>query len=193
MLKKIRGSAIVNSSIHRTAKIESGSHVVNSSLNKYSFCGYDCTIINCDIGAFCSIANNVSIGGARHPLEWVSTSPVFYEGRDSVKKKFSEHRRRKPLKTIIKNDVWIGEKAIIKEGVTISDGAVIGMGSVVTKDVGPYCIAAGSPARIIRRRFDEEMVNEMVRLEWWNFDDNKLKKYAQYITDPRRFLDELKK
>ena len=87
VLKKIRGSAIVNSKIHKTSKVESGSHIVNTVFDRHSFCGYDCEIFNCDIGSFCSIANNVIIGGGMHPIDWVSTSPVFYEGRDSVKLK----------------------------------------------------------------------------------------------------------
>ena len=103
LLKKLRGSAIVNTTIHKTSKVESGSHVVNTTFDKHSFCGYDCKIENCDIGSFCSIANHVIIGGAFHPMEWVSTSPVFYEGRDSVKAKFSIHKRESVKRT---TTVW---------------------------------------------------------------------------------------
>ena len=120
LIKKIRGSSIVNSKIHKTSKIESGSHIVNTTFDKYSFCGYDCEIINCEIGSFCSIASNVKIGGGRHPMEWVSMLPVFYEGRDSsVKAKFSEHKRDPVQKIIIGHDVWIGQSAIIKHGVNL--------------------------------------------------------------------------
>lgn len=149
--KKIRGKSILNSLIHPTSKIEAGSEVVNSKFNKHSFCGYNCEIINCDIGAYCSIANNVIIGGGMHPLDWVGTSPVFYEGTDSVKAKFSEHQRPAAKKTFIGNDIWIGQYAILKQGIVVGDGAVIGMGSVVTKDVLPYSIVAGNPAREIRK------------------------------------------
>lgn len=96
----MRGAAIRNSYIDATSKVESGSQFVNSRMNKYSFCGYDCQIVNCRIGMFCSIADNVKIGGARHPIEWVSTSPVFYSGRDSVKKKFSTFDRDEDKKLI---------------------------------------------------------------------------------------------
>src|SRR6185312_1217704 len=92
VLKKIRGSSIINSKIDKTSKVESGSHIVNTTFDRYSFCGYDCEIVNCDIGSFCSIANNVKIGGGMHPMQWVSMSPVFYEGRDSIKAKFSKHK-----------------------------------------------------------------------------------------------------
>ena len=89
VLKKIRGVAIRNSYIHPTSKAEAGTQFIDSNMEKYSFCGYDCKICNCEIGAYSSIADAVVIGGARHPIEWVSTSPVFYAGRDSVNKKFS--------------------------------------------------------------------------------------------------------
>lgn len=108
ILKKARLKSVVNSQIHRTSKVESGSNVVSVKMDRYSFCGYDCEIVNTEIGAFCSIANDVRIGGAMHPLEWVSTSPVFYRGRDSVKKKFVEFNRPTDKRTVIGNDVWLG-------------------------------------------------------------------------------------
>lgn len=187
--KKIRGSAINNCHIDKTSKIEPGSLVVNSTMLRHSFCGYDCEIINCDIGAFCSIANHVIIGGGRHPMEWVGMSPVFYEGRDSVKAKFSRHRREPVKRTAIGHDVWIGERVIIKQGVTIGTGAVIGMGSVVTKDVEPYTIVAGCPAKVIRKRFKESVITNLMKIQWWDFDDRKLTEYAQYFTDPDKFIE----
>ena len=190
-LKKIRGNAIVNSIIHPTSKVESGSHIVNTTFDKHSFCGYDCEIINCEIGSFCSIANNVKIGGGVHPMDWVSMSPVFYEGRDSVKAKFSVHKRKPPLRTIIGHDVWIGQSAIIKQGVTIGTGAVVGMGSIVTKDVAPYSIYAGSPSKELKKRFEDSIIQKLLQIEWWKFNDQELKHYANYFTDPKRFIQEL--
>ncbi len=191
MLKKLRGSAIINSSIHRTSKVESGSHIVNSTMDRYSFCGYDCKIINCNIGSFCSIADGVIIGGAMHPIEWVSTSPVFYYGKDSVKKKFAEYERPADKTTTIGSDVWIGDRAIIKAGVKIADGVVIGMGSVVTKDIEPYEIWAGNPAKFIRKRFDEETIARLLELKWFNLDDEAILKYAQAIRNPEEFINKI--
>ena len=94
--------------------------------------------------AFLSIANNVVIGGGKHPINWVGMSPVFYKGKDSVKAKFSSYEREKPLVTSIGHDVWIGRNAIIKGGVKIGNGSVIGMGSIITKDVLPYSIVGGT-------------------------------------------------
>lgn len=187
-LKKIRGAAIINSCIHSSAKIESGSHVVNSSFDRYSFCGYDCEIMNTVVGSFCSIANNVVIGGAMHPIDWVSMSPVFYEGRDSVKMKFSEHKRETDKRTSIGHDVWIGQGTVIKQGVHIGTGAVVGMGAVVTKNVGDYEIVAGNPARLIKKRFDDELIYALLKTEWWNFSDERLHELGKYFNDPVEFL-----
>ena len=191
LLKKVRGSAVINSTIHKTSKVESGSHIVNTTFGKHSFCGYDCEIFHCDIGSFCSIANKVIIGGGRHPIEWVSTSPVFYEGKDSVRAKFSEHKREKPLRTIIGNDVWIGNNVLVKQGVKIGTGAVIGMGSVVTKDIPDYTIAAGVPAKIIRKRFNDEIIQTLLNSKWWDLSDPKLKEAAQYFKEPNEFIKHL--
>lgn len=193
IIKKIRGSAIINSKIHKTSKVESGSHIVNSIFDKHSYCGYDCEIVNCGIGSFCSIANHVVIGGGKHPMEWVSMSPVFYEGRDSVKTKFSTHKREAVERTKIGHDVWIGEGVLIKQGITIGNGAVIGMGSVVAKDVEPYTIVAGCPANVIRKRFDDYIISRLQEIKWWEFEDEELKEYAQYFKNPKEFIDKVKK
>jgi acetyltransferase-like isoleucine patch superfamily enzyme len=190
IFKKLHRRAIKNSIIHKTSKIEAGSHIVNSTFGKHSFCGYDCEIVSADIGSFCSIANNVKIGGGMHPIEWVSTSPVFYMGRDSVKAKFSVHKRKPIEKTTIGNDVWIGEGAIIKQGIKIENGAVIGMGSIVTKDVTAYSIVAGNPAKPIKNRFDDITIQKLLDVKWWDFDELTLEMYAKYFTNPVTFIKE---
>lgn len=190
--KKLRLIGSKNSSIHNTSKLESGTSFVNSTIGKYSFCGYDCEITNTVIGSFCSIANGVVIGGGAHPIDWVSTSPVFYSGRDSVTAKFSEFERDAVRQTNIGSDVWIGQNAVIKQGVTIGSGAVIGMGSVVTKDVPPYTIVAGNPARMIRNRFEVELIKELLESEWWEMPDCELIKFANIIKSPEDFIDKLK-
>lgn len=191
VLKKLQGRAINNSVIHDTSTIGAGSRIENVKMDRYSFCGYDCKIINCSIGAFCSIADNVIIGGARHPIEWVSTSPVFYSGRDSIKKKFAKFDREKDLRTVIENDVWIGDRATIKAGVHVANGAVIGMGSVVTKNIGPYEIWGGNPAKLIRKRFDEDIVNHLNESKWWESSDIELKRLSEYIKEPEEFIKQL--
>ena len=192
LFSKLHGKALNGAKIHKTSKVEANSIVINSSFDKYSFCGYNCKIINTEIGAFSSIADNVTIGVAEHPIDWVSTSPVFYKGKDSVKKKFSEFEREPSKMTKIGNDVWIGENVTIRAGVKICDGAVIGMGAVVTKDVNPYEIVGGVPAKHIRFRFDDDLISKLTESKWWERDEAILEKAAQYIKCPIDFLEEIK-
>lgn len=193
ILKKIRLSSIQNSVVHPTAKVESGSSVFHSSMDRHSFCGYDCDIFHAEIGRFTSIANNVVIGGAKHPMEWVGMSPVFYQGRDSVRKKFSEYPLEKPAITLIGSDVWIGRSAIIISGVSIGDGAVVGAGSVVTKNVPAYGVVAGNPAKLLRYRFEEDIRFNLENIKWWDLDEVILADLAEYVKDPEKFIDAYKK
>tara|TARA_B110000211_G_C14093037_1_gene560507 strand:- start:5558 stop:6187 length:630 start_codon:yes stop_codon:yes gene_type:complete len=193
VIKKLRFAAIRNSTIDSTSKIESGSHFINSFMQRHSFCGYDCEITNTEIGSFCSIANGVIIGGGMHPIEWISTSPVFYSGRDSVKEKYSAHEREHPKQVVIGHDVWIGQNVLIKQGVTIGTGAIIGMGSIVTKDVQPYAIVAGNPASLIRFRFCDKTIESLLESQWWNSEDSQIKIAAKFAKEPDLFLRSLSK
>ena len=192
ILRKLRGSAIKNSQIHKTSKVEAGSQILNLLMDKHSFCGYDCEISNCEIGSFTSIANGVVIGGGMHPMDWVGMSPVFYKGPDSVKAKFSEFERDVVKTTFIGHDVWIGQNVLIKQGVNIGTGAVIGMGSVVTKDVPAYAIFAGNPAKLIRYRFNNDIVQRLLESKWWELDEKILSQVATNIREPEAFLNSLK-
>lgn len=189
IIKKLHLRAISNSDIHKTSKICSGSQIVNVKIGKYSDVGYDCIIINAEIGAFCSLGANIVIGGASHTIEWVSTSPVFNENKDHLPKKFSNHKFSLESKTVVGNDVWIGNNVMIKANVKISDGAVLGMGSIVTKDVGPYEIWAGNPAKLIKKRFEDDKIEKLLETQWWNLTDNEIEKIAPLFTDVDSFLN----
>lgn len=193
IFKKIRLSAIKSCTINETSKVESGSNLFNVTMGRYSFCGHDCEISNCSIGAFCSIVNGVVVGGGIHSCYWVSTLPVFYAGRDSVRAKFSIFKREAPLYTVIRHDVWIGQNCLIKQGVKIGNGAVVGMGGVVTRDVEPYSIVGGVLAKFIKRRFEPDIVHELENIRWWEFDEKKLKFYARFIRNPKLFIENIKK
>lgn len=184
----MRGSAIKNSIIHKNSKIESGTQAINLKMGRHSYSGYDCNFLNVEIKSFCSIASKVIIGGAHHPLEFVSTSPVFLSHKDSLKTKFAKHEYLPVLQTTIGHDVWIGEGVYIKAGITVGDGAVIGTGAVVTRNIPPYAIVAGNPAKLIRMRFDEDTVNAFIKMQWWNLSDAKLIEVAQYFHDPQYML-----
>jgi acetyltransferase-like isoleucine patch superfamily enzyme len=126
---------------------------------------------NLKIGKFCSIAMNVTIYlGSEHQMNWVTTYPFF------AKFKEAKHTGNTTKGDVnIGNDVWIADGAIILSGVTIGDGAVIGARAVVSKDVKPYEIVAGNPARHIRYRFDEDTRNKLLKIKWWNWDIEKIK------------------
>lgn len=191
--KILRGKSVINSTIDKTAVINSGSSVSASKVGKYSYCGYDCEISNAEIGNYCSIAGQVFIGGAEHPMDWVSTSPVFQNVKHSGStKRFCKKELEPSKKTLIGNDVWIGYRAIIKQGVKIGDGAVIASGAVVTKDVVPYSVVGGCPAKHIRFRFSENIINEMLAIKWWDLPDDDIQKVAEYIDCPIKFIEKVK-
>lgn len=192
IIKKINIPSLKNSDVHKTSKVCSASQVVNSSINKYSYVGNGCTVVNTEIGSFCSIADNCIVGGASHPINWVSTSPVFHEGKNVLRKNFSSHSYNTVEKTIIENDVWIGSNCLIKSGVKIKNGAVIGMGSIVTKDVESYEIWAGNPAKKIKDRFPEDTADFLSRSQWWNYTEENLEKIAKKINDVEVFKKELR-
>lgn len=189
LLRKIRLTGIRLSTVHPSSMLESGTMFHHSTIGRHSFCGYDCDVAYADIGNFVSIANSVVIGGGRHPMEWVGMSPVFYEGRDSVKAKFSQHARPPAQRVLIGHDVWIGRSAIVLPGVTVGDGAVVGAGAVVTKDVPPYAIVAGNPAQLIRYRFDEPTVQRLQATAWWLLDDAALRRLGPHTNNVQKFLD----
>ncbi len=192
--KYVLGKAIINSKIHKTASVSSGSSLVNTIINKYSYSGYDCFFSNCIIGKYCSIADNVYIGGAEHPLYWVSTSPVFQNVKNSgPTKRFVKYDLDKIKTTIIGNDVWIGQGAFIKQGVKIGDGAVIAARAVVIKDVEPYSIVGGCPAKLIKFRFDEEIIKRLLLSAWWDLSEDNLEKVAKFIKEPEIFLTKIEK
>jgi acetyltransferase-like isoleucine patch superfamily enzyme len=191
LIKKMHLRAILNSQIPRTSNVCAGSHLVNVKMGKYSDIGYDCCITNTTIGSFCSFGSNIKIGGANHTIDWVSTSQVFNKNRDSLKKKFSYHPFEPFQLTKIGNDVWIGDNAMIKAGIAIGDGTIIGMGSIVTKDIPSYEIWGGNPARLLKKRFDDNIIMKLSAIKWWEWDDQRIKDKAMYFNNPTEFYKNL--
>ncbi len=181
-------AALQNSTVHKKAAICSFSKFYRSEIGKYSYVGTHTFITNTHIGNFTSISGNCYIGGTCHPLNWVSSSPVFHKWENILHTNFAKFEYDIFQETYIGNDVWIVEACKIKAGVHIADGAVIGMGSVLTKDVGPYEIWAGNPAKLIRKRFDDETIEKLLNTRWWNFDEDKVFKYAKTFNNPNEFL-----
>lgn len=156
------------------------------------------------IGRYCSIARGVSALGEGHPIDHFSTSPVFYKPRlypfaaDEATYRLSQFRKkewhaestRSPIR--IGNDVWIGRAAVLKDGVSIGHGSIVAQGALVTKDVPPYAIVGGIPARVIRFRFPESTVERLLRSQWWQYAYTD---FAGIATDdrPEDFVDDLEK
>ena len=182
--------SIKKSKIHKTSRISNGSSVISCNIDKYSYVGDYTYMSNVDVGKFTSVSSFCAIGGGNHTMDWVSTSPVFNSYRSILRYHFSNHEFNPHKTTYIGNDVWIGAHVLIKSGVKISDGAVIGMGSVVTKDIGPYEIWAGNPARMIRKRFTDDVIEQLLQTKWWDLGDKKIKYYAQSMNDVGKFLEQ---
>ncbi len=130
------------------------------------------------IGSFCSISSNVQIYlGGDHRSDWVTTSPlnVFFEQKDQL-----QHEQTKG-DIIIGNDVWICGNATILSGVTIGHGAVIGNGALLSRDVAPYSIVAGNPAKHIRYRFETDVIEQLLAIAWWDWPENTLRQHIDKI------------
>ncbi len=131
------------------------------------------------IGKYCSIGKNCEIAAYDHPIDWLSTSVVSYNIATyfpDFKDTFKQHKVNRPKITTIGNDVWIGSLVIIKRGITIGDGAIVGGGAVVTKDVPPYAIVGGVPAKILKYRFNDTIINQLLKIKWWHLSYELLSK-----------------
>lgn len=150
---------------------------VHSGVNigRYSFINCDTVIYSgVSIGRYCSFGRNCEIGVADHPITMLSSHNFQYSEklfpRDIAYKAVKRKKNNFQKKTVIGNDVWIGAKAIVRGGVKIGDGSIIAAGAVVVKDVEPYSIVGGVPAKFIRNRFSDEIIKDLISLKWWEKD-----------------------
>ena len=186
----INRPALRNCKIDKTSKVGTGSNCIELQLGRYSYMGKNNSVANTKIGSFCSIASYCAIGGGAHPVDMVSTSPVFYSGNNIFKRNFGDIKAELNKPVIIGNDVWIGEGVFIKDGITIGDGAIIGAHSVVTKDVPPYAIVAGAPSTLIRYRFSEDEIKCLLEIKWWEWPDEKLFSSGHLFNTVKEFIGE---
>jgi acetyltransferase-like isoleucine patch superfamily enzyme len=139
------------------------------------------------IGKYCSISFDVKLGLAPHPLDYISTSPLFYSKRRGLIPESTFHENDRGFVTV-GHDVLISANVIVLAGVNIGNGAVIGAGAVVNKDVPPYAIVAGVPARVIRYRFSPDEIEKLQKSEFWNSSPEKLLTFKQSFNNVPEFL-----
>jgi virginiamycin A acetyltransferase len=144
---------------------------------------FDFTGDKLKIGKFCMIASDVTfvMNGANHLTEGISSYPFAVFGGDwACAMEGKSYPSRGDI--VVGNDVWLGYKSVVMSGVTIGDGAIIGAYSVVTKDVPPYAIVGGNPAKIIRKRFSDSDIERLLKLAWWDWDFEKISRNVKHLT-----------
>lgn len=183
LAKKLQGfNAYVLSYADKSSSFSEYTHlyaksvVINSRVGRFSYLA-NARVTNATIGGFCSIGPEVIIGGlGAHPTHFVSSHPVFYSPLKQAGITFFTTNTFEELQpVVVGHDVWIGARALVLDGVTIGDGAVIAAGAVVTQDVAPYAIVGGVPAKLIRYRFDSQTIEKLLSLNWWDWPIQKLK------------------
>ncbi len=165
--------------------------LLESSLGDYSYLAGDVTIIYSEIGKFCSIASHVTINPGNHPMGRVTQHHCTYRRvqyglDDHDDEGFFDWRRDNQC--VIGHDVWIGHGATVVAGVRIGTGAAVGAGAVVTKDVAPYEVVVGVPARPIRKRFSDDVIEKLLRVAWWDWDRRALEERFHDLMDLDAFL-----
>ena len=171
----------LNPNFHGNNKVKS------ITIGKHSYVTYNTIIYYCDIGNYCSIGPNVVIGYGDHPTNFLTTSPRIYYNHKIFDRDQVDALTKNSFKRVyIKNDVWIGANVFIKNGVTIGNGAIIAAGAVVTSDVGDYEIVGGVPAKLIKMRFDIDIVLLLLKTKWWELEIEELKNFEKVILSPTK-------
>lgn len=183
---------ILNSFAGEWASIGPHSKVIESRIGDYTYAMDDVTINYAEIGKFTSIASHVCINPVDHPMNRATQHHMTYRRAaygfaESDDEAFFDWRRGR--RVTIGHDVWIGHGAIIMKGVTIGSGAVVGSGAIVTKDVEPYTIVAGVPARPLRPRFPREIAERLLRISWWDWPRELLEERFGELNDVDRFIE----
>lgn len=168
-----------NVEVDKTAYIYRGVKAKHAKIGAYSYIAANTDIENAVIGKYCSIADHCRVGMSGHSLSYLSTSPIFTQVVNALQERWIDkdvfEYKSEVETTVLGNDVWVGSHVLINGGVTVGDGACIAAGAVVVKDVPPYAIVGGVPAKIIRYRFSEDVIAKLEEVKWWNFPEDILK------------------
>lgn len=162
--------------------------IFNAQIGCHSYCNDNTHIQNATIGKYSSIGAEVYIGIGSHPTNLVSTHPAFYSNNKAFETYSDDMYFEEYRKCMIGNDVWIGSRCTILNNIMIGDGAIVAYGAVVTKNVLPYSIVGGVPAKHIKFRFDEVVVNELLNIKWWELRDEFFRKNYKLFHNPLDFI-----
>ena len=180
---------ITQSLVSPHAKLYPPYNISNTQIGDYTYIAQNAKTSMATIGKFCSIGPNLLCGWGIHPINGISTAPMFYSILKQNGITLSEINKIEEQKKItIGNDVFIGANVTILDGVTIGDGAVIGAGAIVSKNIPAYAIAVGSPIQIKNFRFNEPQIEELLKIKWWDFSEEKLKDIEKYFFDIDEFI-----
>lgn len=191
------GALVTNDSvISRKARINRKVKVFRSEIGDYSYVGRNSSLVCASVGKFCSIACDCVIGAGKHTLDNISTSPIFTEQANGTGYSWIEKSVVDPCPDVVEigNDVWIGARAMVIGNVKIGDGAVIAAGAVVTKDIPSYAVAGGVPAKVIKYRFEPQVIGVLRRLRWWDMPSGRLRKsviFFQRANVSKELIEEL--
>ncbi|WP_184544959.1 CatB-related O-acetyltransferase [Mucilaginibacter sp. FT3.2] len=181
---------IDNCNIANQTSIGANCYLYKTSISDFTYLAVNVSVMNTVIGKFCSIAQGVSICTGRHPSStFVSTHPAFFSPHAQCGITFATESHFKEMgQTTIGNDVWIGTNAIIMDDIIIGDGAIIGAGAIVTKNVPPYAIVAGNPAKLLRYRFEKNEIDFLLAYKWWEKDPSWIKENYKHFHDIKSFM-----
>lgn len=174
-------SRLTSSKLEKFNRVDRNSLIYHSEIGAFSYFGTRNVIMHSEIGKFCSVSWNVTIGPANHDYNRITSHDFLYNDYYGINEGIEIYDRFNK-KTIIGNDVWIGTNAIVLNGVRIGNGAVIGANTVVTKDVPPYAIFVGNPGKVIKFRFEKEIINQLESIKWWDWPLNKIKENFNLIS-----------
>jgi phosphonate metabolism protein (transferase hexapeptide repeat family) len=166
--------------------------ISESTVGAYSYCAGDVAIIYSEVGKFCSIASHVRLNPGNHPMQRVTQHHMTYRRvqygfGDTDDEAFFDWRRAD--KVTVGHDVWLGHGVLVMPGVSIGTGAVVGAGAVVTKDIPPYTVAVGVPAKPLRLRFSEDAIEKLLQIAWWNWNRELLEERFEELNDLETFLE----
>lgn len=193
---KTCGYSLVRSESYRTVlgkytKVKAPFFLHNVRIGDYSVLAYNAHVANASIGKFCSIGPNFCCGLGLHPTSGISSSAMFYSTSKLNGMTLSHENKVAEMKfSKIGNDVFIGANVTVVDGVKIGDGAVVGAGAVVVKDIPPYAVAIGVPAKVVKYRFDEATVKALLEKQWWNGSEEELKRVERCFWNVEAFLKE---